>query len=146
MFFFQSLKYITFQFTTSASALHTQITQHHSLVLDNCLKNRSSTHIVYCISFAKIGPFFAEILCGYIPTSTAGGIFLAALLPGWSRNRGTRIKKIMTTPIAAMMRPINRPLGLFLWCCWRAILAHVPKGSMGRFVYIIYLPTFFSSW
>lgn len=58
---------MTFQFvSTSASALHTQITQHHGLVLDVVRKNRSNMckHIVYCISFAKNRAIFAEILCG----------------------------------------------------------------------------------
>lgn len=74
-------------------------------------------HIVYCISFAKNRAIF----CG-------NSVWKFPNING----RGTRIKKIMTTPMAAMMRPINRPLGLFLWCCcFVAILAHVTQRIHG---------------
>lgn len=137
-FFFQSLKYMTFQFvSTSASALHTQITQHHGLVLDVVRKNRSNMCLTYCVLYLlcqKSRPFLRKF-CVELPTSTAG-VYNESTHPGWSRNRGTRIKKTTTTPMAAMMRPIKRPWGCFFGVAFLGYLSSCTQRIHGTIWHI----------
>ena len=88
--------------------------------------------------FAKNRAIFCGNSVWEFPKHQTAGAYIGSTPPGlMNRNRGTRIKKNMTTPMAAMMRPIKRPWGCFFGVAFLGYLSSCyPKDPWDDLTYI----------